>query len=72
MAKKYRMKPIVVEVAQWNGENHKEMAEFGVIGELNVPVGTYIVKSKNNSFHAMTPEAFHATYERHLVWDENI
>jgi hypothetical protein len=70
---KWKKKPVVIEAVEWTGSNVQEMEEFGIFVSLDsLEVGSYIVKEANGKAQVYPREVFHATYERHLIWDENI
>jgi hypothetical protein len=41
-------------------------------GDMMISQGDYIIKGVKGEFYPCKPDIFYATYERHLVWDENI
>ena len=74
MANVYKMKPVFVEAVQWKGDNPMELRAFGFEGYIGgLEVGCYIVTNGYpHSFTVYTKEHFEKTYERHLVWEDNI
>jgi hypothetical protein len=84
---KYRKKPVVIEAIQWTGENVEEVSKFAgnncsigldhvwidtLEGVMRTDKGDYIIKGIKGEFYPCKPDIFEATYERHLVWDENL
>ena len=76
---KYKKKPIVVEVLQWNVGNWLELSDFmgrdfeqkgsyAVIktleGEMLASKGDYIIKGVQGEFYPCKPDIFEQTYER--------
>lgn len=78
MNKKYRKKPVIIEVIQWNGENLSEIDKFtqGKVkkhesvliiptleGDMYVSLNDYIIKGVKGEFYPCKPNIFLATYE---------
>lgn len=73
MSVQYKLKPVVVEVVQWTGDNEKELNDFGVYGLFDaLPVGTHFVKDKEGKYTVYDKEVFNENFERELVWEDNI
>jgi hypothetical protein len=88
MPGKWKKKPVVVEAVRFNGDNVEEIKEFvgdnlvtiitGVYsvktleGKMMVSKGDYVIKGVKGEFYPCKPDIFHATYEKHLVWEDNI
>lgn len=79
MAGKYRKKPVVIEAVQWQGNNWREITEWGcksaqtqddelwiptLEGIMKASVGDYIIKGVNGEFYPCKPDIFHKTYEK--------
>jgi hypothetical protein len=41
-------------------------------GKMKASFGDYIIKGIAGEFYPCKPDIFHATYQRNLVWDDNI
>ena len=78
MIKKYRKKPVVVEVVQWTGDNIDEVLEFGqgkikyingkptietLEGTLTASKNDYIIKGIKGEYYPCKPDVFANTYE---------
>lgn len=79
MITKYRKKPVIIEVIQWNGKNLTEIDNFvgGSIGikgtslvihtlegDMEASINDYIIKGVNGEFYPCKPDIFDKTYER--------
>lgn len=78
MVKKYKKKPVEVEVVQWTGMNFKEIKNFcgadvalfanqpvisTLEGDMVVSVGDYVIKGAKGEFYPCKPDIFELTYE---------
>ncbi len=79
MVRKFRRKPLILEVVQFDGTNHDEVRAFcgsdkvSVVadtfeiltleGVMRGRVGDYIVRGIAGEFHAVQKEIFEKTYE---------
>lgn len=41
-------------------------------GNMKASFGDYVIKGIKGEFYPCKPDIFHETYERHLVWEDNI
>lgn len=77
-AKKYRKRPVVVEVVRWNGNNPNEVRQFvgskvnfnkgfcrinTLEGSMYANAGDYIIKGVKGEFYPCKPDIFDETYE---------
>jgi hypothetical protein len=85
---KYRKKPVVIEAVEWKGNNVSEIKEFAGTkakyafngdlfietkeGVMLADVGDFIIKGVKGEFYPCKSDIFWMTYERELVWEENI
>lgn len=77
MIKTYRKKPAIIEAIQWTGKNLSEIDNFmgGIVenkgaivihtleGDMEAPIGDYIIKGVNGEFYPCKPDIFDKTYE---------
>ena len=76
--KRYRKKPVEVEVVQWTGSNKDKIIEFAtrdvwfseddmyivtLEGTMKANVNDYIIKGVNGEFYPCKPDIFAKTYE---------
>ena len=74
----YRKKPMVIQAAQWKGDNEAEILEFcskcfvitgdslkihTLEGVMSASTGDYIIKGVEGEFYACKPDIFKKTYE---------
>ena len=78
MNKKYRKKPVTIEAIQWTGKNLSEIDNFmgGIVenkgttlvihtleGDMEAPIGDYIIKGVNGEFYPCKSDIFVKTYD---------
>ena len=79
MSEKYRKKPVVVDVVQFDGDNYQECKDFigdnfdntmncpnikTLEGVMTVSIGDFIIKGVKGEFYPCKPDIFEQTYEK--------
>lgn len=88
MIMEWRKKPVVIKAVQYDGDNIDEIKEFvgnniveiseGVYsiitleGKMMITKGDFVIQGVKGEFYPCKPDIFYATYERNLVWEDNI